>query len=59
MYSLFSISQATRKSLKVTFLDNDYKILRGKDVIGSASKAYNIYILSVTYLTAKIVSLID
>ena len=59
IYNLFSISQTTRKGLKVTFLDNDYKILRDEDIIESAPKVYNTYILSVTYLTIKIVSLIN
>ena len=58
-YGLFLISQATRKGLGVTFLGDDYKILRGEDVIGSAPKVHNTYILSVTYSTAKVASLID
>ena len=56
---LFSISQATRKGLGVTFLGDDCKILRGEDVIGSAPKVHNTYILSVTHSTAKVASLID
>ena len=46
-YSLFLISQAIRKGLKVTFLNKDYKILRREEVIKNALKVNNIYILNV------------
>ena len=56
---LFSISQATRKGLGVTFLNDDCKILRGEEVIGNAPKVNNTYILSVTQPTAKVAILIQ
>ncbi len=56
---LFSISQATRKDLGITFIGEDYHIFQGSKLIGSAPKVNNTYILSILQATAKVAVLIQ
>ena len=56
---LFSLNQATRNGLRISFSGEDCHIYKGRKIIGSAPKINNIYILMVSQPTAKITMLIQ
>ena len=58
-YSLFSISQATRKGFEITFVDEDCHIRKDSILTGSASKVQNTYILSLLESTTKVAGIIQ
>ena len=45
---LFFISQTTRKEFEINFLDNDYYLYKEDDLVESALKVNNIYILNIS-----------
>ncbi len=56
---LFSISQATRQGLEVTFKNNECHILQGSKLVGIAPKVNNSYILNISQLRARLATLIS
>ena len=58
-YGLFSLNQATRNGLGISFSGDDYYIYKGDKMIGSVPKVNNIYTLIVSQATAKIIMLIQ
>ena len=55
---LFSLNQAIRNGLEITFQGDDCLIYKGERLIGSAPKVNNNYIPSVSQSTSKISVLI-
>ena len=56
---LFSLNQATRNGLRISFSGDNCHIYKGKKIIGSAPKVSNIYTLNVSQPTAKITMFIQ
>ena len=56
---LFSLNQATRNGLGISFSGEDCHIYKGRKIIGSAPKVNNIYTLNVSQPTSKITMLIQ
>ena len=56
---LFSLNQATRNGLKITFQGEGCYIYKDANIIGSAPKVNNIYILSIAQSSTKVTMLIQ
>lgn len=59
IFGSYSLNQATRNGMGVTFLGDDCHIHKGGKLIGSAPKVNNNYVLSVSQSTTKIAVLIQ
>lgn len=55
---LFSLNQATRNSLKITFQGEGCYIYKEDMIIGTAPKVNNVYVLSITQSSTKVAMLI-